>query len=60
MISRIEFIGIFSDVFLGVRKRSDRMPLIMPDHLVDEWIKLEADPKMLIKESVKDIIAEKA
>ncbi len=44
----------------GIRFIHDRMPLIMPDHLVDEWIKLEADPKKLIKESVKEIIAEKA
>ena len=37
-----------------------KAPTNMPDHLVDEWIKLEADPRMLIKESVKEIIAEKA
>ncbi len=44
----------------GIRFIHDRMPLIMPDHLVDEWIRLEADPKSLIKESVKEMIAEKA
>ncbi|MBR6274816.1 MAG: SOS response-associated peptidase family protein, partial [Lachnospiraceae bacterium] len=43
----------------GRRFIHDRMPLIMPDHLVDEWIKPVADPKLLIKESVTEMIAEK-
>jgi len=43
----------------GIRFIHDRMPLIMPDHLVDEWIKPVADPKLLIKESVTEMIAEK-
>ena len=44
----------------GIRFIHERMPLIMPDHLVDEWIKPEADPKRLIEESVTEMIAEKA
>ena len=43
----------------SIRFIHDRMPLIMPDHLVDEWIKPVADPKLLIKESVTEMIAEK-
>ena len=43
----------------GIRFIHDRMPLIMPDHLVDEWIKPEADPKSLVKESLTEMIAEK-
>ncbi|MBR0132834.1 MAG: SOS response-associated peptidase family protein [Lachnospiraceae bacterium] len=43
----------------GIRFIHDRMPLIMPDYLVDEWIKPVADPKLLIKESVTEMIAEK-
>ena len=42
----------------GIRFIHDRMPLIMPDHLVDEWIKPEADPKSLVKESLTEMIAE--
>ncbi|MBR6274610.1 MAG: SOS response-associated peptidase family protein [Lachnospiraceae bacterium] len=43
----------------GIRFIHDRMPLIIPDHLVDEWIKPEADPKSLVKESLTEMIAEK-
>lgn len=42
-----------------IRFLHDRMPLIMPDHLVNDWINPEADPDMLLREAVTDVIAEK-
>ena len=37
----------------------DRMPLILPEHLVNEWINPDADPVELVKAAVTDVIAEK-
>ena len=37
----------------------NRMPLIMPDDLVDEWIKPDADPNRLVTMAVSDMIAER-
>ena len=61
MLSLLAFFTVLAkEADEGIRFIHDRMPLIMPDYLVEEWIKLEADPRMLIKESVKEMIAEKA
>ncbi|MBR3538483.1 MAG: SOS response-associated peptidase family protein [Eubacterium sp.] len=43
-----------------IRFIHDRMPLIMPEHLVNEWINPDADPEELIREAVTDVVAEKA
>ena len=43
-----------------IRFIHDRMPLILPEHLVGEWINPDADPEELVKEAVTDVIAEKA
>ena len=43
-----------------IRFIHDRMPLIMPEHLVNEWINPDADPAELIREAVTDVVAEKA
>ncbi len=44
----------------SIRFIHDRMPLIMPESLIDEWIKPDADPKKLVKEAVTDMVPEKA
>ena len=43
-----------------IRFIHDRMPLILPEHLVNSWIDPDADPKELVREAVTDVIAEKA
>ncbi len=43
-----------------IRFIHDRMPLILPEHLVNAWIDPDADPDELVKETVTDVVAEKA
>ena len=43
-----------------IRFIHDRMPLILPEHLVNEWISPDSDPEILTREAVTDVIAEKA
>ncbi len=43
-----------------IRFIHDRMPLILPEHLVNTWIDPDADPTELVKEAVTDVVAEKA
>ena len=38
----------------------DRMPLILPEDLIDDWIKPETKPEELLKYSLTDMMAEKA
>lgn len=38
----------------------DRMPLIFPKDLIQEWIKPDAKPKELLRYAVTDLVAEKA
>ncbi len=38
----------------------ERMPLIMPDALVDAWIRPDADPVALARQAVTDVIFDKA
>ena len=42
-----------------IRFIHDRMPLIMPDDLVNEWIRPEADPKDLLSRALTDMAFEK-
>ena len=41
-------------------KIHDRMPLILPEHLVDAWIHPGSDPDALAKQALVDMVAEKA
>ena len=43
-----------------IRFIHDRMPLILPEHMVNSWIDPDADPAELIREAVTDVVAEKA
>lgn len=38
----------------------DRMPMILPEHLVDDWIRPDGDPESLVKEALNEMIFEKA
>lgn len=37
----------------------DRMPLILPEHMIGDWIRPSADPDDMIKRALTDMIAEK-
>ena len=43
----------------GIRFIHDRMPLIMPDDLVNEWIRPDADPKELLSRALTDMAFER-
>ena len=43
-----------------IRFIHDRMPLILPEHMVNSWIDPDVDPDELVREAVTDVIAEKA
>ena len=43
-----------------IRFIHDRMPLIMPEHLVDEWIRPDAKPEELLQEAMTEMVFEKA
>ena len=43
----------------AVSKIHDRMPLILPEHLVDEWIRPDADPAELVGQSLTEVVLEK-
>ena len=38
----------------------DRMPVVLPAELIDSWIQPNADPTVLVKASVTDMVFEKA
>ena len=38
----------------------DRMPLILPEHLVDDWIRPDGNPESLVKEALNEMVFEKA
>lgn len=38
----------------------DRMPVVLPAELIDSWIQPNADPTMLVRASVTDMVFEKA
>ena len=42
-----------------IRFIHDRMPLILPEQLVGEWIRPDARPEELLREAVTDVIYEK-
>ncbi len=44
----------------SIRYIHDRMPVMMPKDLINEWIRPDADPGELVKEALTDIYAERA
>ena len=44
----------------GIRFIHDRMPLIMPEQLVNEWIRPDVKPEELLPYALTDMICEKA
>ena len=43
-----------------LRRIHDRMPLIFPKDLIDDWIRPDTNPKDLLQYAVSDLVAEKA
>ncbi|MBP3877480.1 MAG: SOS response-associated peptidase family protein, partial [Lachnospiraceae bacterium] len=43
-----------------IRRLHDRMPLIMPEQLVNEWIRPDIDPERLLTEALTEMEFEKA
>ena len=54
------FVILTRDAAEGIRFIHDRMPVIMPEDLINEWIRPDADPGELVKEALTDIYAERA
>ena len=43
-----------------LRKIHDRMPLILPESAIDEWISPDGDANRLINKAVTELVIEKA
>lgn len=43
-----------------IRFIHDRMPLILPEHLVDQWIRPDARPEELAKQALTEMVYERA
>ena len=54
------FVILTRDADEEIRFIHDRMPLIMPDELVDDWIKTDANPNILIEKALTKMVSEKA
>ncbi len=53
------FVVLTRDPGEEIRFIHDRMPLIMPERLVNEWIRPDASPKDLLPEALTDMVFEK-
>ncbi len=54
------FVILTRDAAPGIRFIHHRMPLMMPEALIGEWIRPDADPESLLNEAVTDMCAERA
>ena len=43
-----------------LREIHDRMPLILPESAVDEWISLGSEPNKIVGKAITELVAEKA
>ena len=43
-----------------LRQIHDRMPLILPENLIDEWISPSGEPNKVVDAAVTDVVIEKA
>lgn len=53
------FVILTRDAAEDIRFIHDRMPLMMPEELVDDWIKPDSDPNKLIEKSLSEMVAER-
>ena len=54
------FVILTKDADDEIRFIHDRMPLIMPDELVDEWIKPGSNPDILVEKALTQMVSERA
>ena len=54
------FVVLTTESHKELRRIHDRMPLIIPDGKVDEWISPESDPDALLPYMLTDMVIEKA
>ncbi|MBR1743856.1 MAG: SOS response-associated peptidase [Lachnospiraceae bacterium] len=54
------FVVLTTEPHKELRRIHDRMPLIIPDGKVDEWISPESDPDALLPYMLTDMVIEKA
>lgn len=54
------FVILTRDASSDIRFIHERMPLIMPENLIDAWISPKSDPDRLIEQAVTDIFTQKA
>ncbi len=54
------FVILTRDASSDIRFIHERMPLIMPEDLIDAWISPKSDPAELVQQAVTDIFAQKA
>lgn len=54
------FVILTRDAAENIRFIHERMPLIMPEDMVDAWIRPDADPDELVKAALTDMYSEKA
>ena len=43
-----------------LREIHDRMPLILPESTINEWISLDGEPNKVIDAAITDVVIEKA
>lgn len=54
-----KFVILTRDAADDIRFIHDRMPLIMPEGLIDAWIKPDSDPVMLVEKALTQMVAER-
>ena len=54
------FVVLTKDPGADIAFIHDRMPMILPEHLVDDWIRPDGNPERLIAEALDDMVFEKA
>ena len=42
-----------------LRRIHDRMPLMLPKNMIEDWVRPDSDPKALIQYALTDMITEK-
>lgn len=44
----------------AVKKLHDRMPVVLPEEVVDDWIRPESNPEKIAENAITDMVVEKA
>ena len=55
-----EFVILTREPGEGIRFLHDRMPLILPENAIDDWISPDSEPNKVVEKAVTDVVIEKA